>query len=58
MIINIFYSEKADIQARNAPEITIHADRLKDIIRQQSKPAVLSEDDVKKIRLKLPSIDF
>jgi len=56
-VVNIFYSEKADIQARNAPEATIHADRLKDFIRQQSKPAVLSEDEVKKIRLQLPSLD-
>lgn len=56
-IINVFFSEKADIQAKNAPEVTIHADRLKDFIRQQSKPAVLSEEEVKRIRIQLPNPD-
>ena len=56
-IINVFFSEKADIQAKNAPEVTIHTDRLKDFIRQQSKSATLSEEEVKRIRLQLPNPD-
>ena len=54
-IINVFFSDKADVQAKNAPEITIHAERLKDYIRQQSKPALLNEEEINKIRKQLPN---
>lgn len=53
--INVFFAENADIQAKNAPEITLHAERLKDYIRQQSKPAVLNEEEIKNIRMQLPN---
>lgn len=53
-IVNIFYSDKADVIARNAPEITIHANKLKEMIRSQAKQNPLKEEKINQIRQQLP----
>jgi hypothetical protein len=53
-IVNIFFSEKADVIARNAPEITIHANKLKDMIRNQAKLNPLRDEKINQIRQQLP----
>ena len=53
-LINAFFSEKADVHARNAPEITIHVDKLKDVIRMQAKELNLKDDLLNRTRAKLP----
>ena len=42
-IVNIFYSEKADLNTRNAPEPTMPADKLKDFISRASKTEFISQ---------------
>ncbi len=53
-IVNIFYSEKADVNAKNAPEPTIHADKLKDMLRSQAKASPLNDAKINQIRQQLP----
>ena len=53
-IVNIFYSEKADVLAKNAPEATIHADKLKDLVRSQAKVNPLKDEKINQIRKQLP----
>ena len=53
-IVNIFYSDKADVIAKNAPEITIHANKLKEMIRSQAKQSPLREEKNNQIRQQLP----
>lgn len=53
-IINIFYSEKAYVIARNAPEPTMHSSKLKEYIRSQAKQKNLSDVEIKKITKFLP----
>jgi hypothetical protein len=54
-IANIFYSEKADIIARNAPEPTMNSEKFKDFIRNQAKQNPTSNDAIKEITSQLPS---
>ncbi len=53
-IVNIFYSEKADILAKNAPEVTIPANKLKDMLRSQSKISPLKDEKINQLRRQLP----
>lgn len=53
-IINIFFSEKADVNAKNAPEITIHSDKLKEMFRSQAKLNLLRDEKINQIRSQLP----
>ena len=53
-IINFFFSDKADVDAKLAPEITIHSDKLKDVIRNQAKINPLKNDLINQIRDQLP----
>lgn len=53
-IVNIFYSDKADILAKNAPEATIHSDKLKDMVRSQAKISQLRDEKINQIRQQLP----
>lgn len=53
-IINIFFSEKADIDTKSAPEITIHSDKLKEVIRYQAKTNPLKNELINQIREQLP----
>lgn len=53
-IVNIFYSDKAEILAKNAPEITIHSNKLKDMVRSQAKTSSLKDEKINQIRQQLP----
>ena len=53
-VANIFYSEKADVMAKNAPEVTIRVDKLKDIIRSKAKTLNLKDEFLDPIRKNLP----
>jgi hypothetical protein len=54
-IVNVFYFEKADINAKNAPEITIHCEKLKEMIRGQAKINPLKDEAINQIRKQLPA---
>jgi hypothetical protein len=54
-IVNVFYFEKSDINAKNAPEITIHSEKLKEMIRGQAKIYPLKDDAINQIRQQLPA---
>lgn len=56
-IANIFYSEKADIMARNAPEPTMSSVKFKDFIRNQAKQNPVSNEGIKEITAQLPRSD-
>jgi len=49
----IFTSEKAKVQAQNAPFPTMHSEKLKDFIRKQAKEAPASEELINKIKTSL-----
>jgi len=53
-VVNVFFSDKADVKVKNAPEITIHSNKLKDTIRQQAKSINIPADILVRIREKLP----
>jgi hypothetical protein len=53
-IVNIFYSEKAEMLTKNAPEATIHSDKLKDMLRSQAKISPLRDEKINQIRQQLP----
>ena len=53
-IVNIFISEKADVNAKNAPEITIPSTKLKEIIRSHAKLYLLRDEKINQIRRQLP----
>jgi len=53
-IVNIFYSEKAEVLAKNAPEATIHSNKLKDMVRSQAKTSPLKDEKINQIRQQLP----
>jgi hypothetical protein len=56
-VANIFYSEKADILARNAPEPTMRSEKFKDFIRGQAKQNPLSNEAIREITSQLPGSD-
>ena len=56
-VANIFYSEKANVNGRYAPEPTMHAEKLKEFIRRQAKQKTLSPETIKKITSQLPQLD-
>jgi len=56
-VANIFFSKKADVMAKNAPEVTVHTDKLKEIIRSNAKTLALKEEFLAPIREKLPRED-
>jgi len=53
-IANLFFSEKAHINAKNAPEICIHADKFKELLRQVAKKSTISDVGIKRITSQLP----
>jgi hypothetical protein len=54
IIANVFYRPEAKIQAKNAPEITIDIDKLKDLIRQTAKKSPVNDEEINKLSVKLP----
>jgi len=53
-VVNIFYSENANVRAKNAPVPTIQAKKLKDTIRRFSKENILSQQEILTITEALP----
>lgn len=53
-VVNIFFSDKAQVRTRSAPEATIHADKLKEFIRNQAKTINLSNEQLSKIKSVFP----
>jgi len=56
-VVNFFYSEKADIMARNAPEPTMSSEKFKDFIRGQAKQNPLSNETIKEVTSQLPGLE-
>jgi hypothetical protein len=54
-IVNIFYSEKAEVNSKNSPEVTLTSDKLKDFIRSQTKSNTIKDELINQIREKLPA---
>jgi hypothetical protein len=53
-VVNVFRHRDAKVDAKNAPEMTIHIEKLKDIIRQRGKIQSIKDDLFYKITKKLP----
>ncbi len=56
-IINVFYSDFAEINGNNFPTPCLKGDKLKAYVRKESKNKVLSIDDLERIRQSLPDPD-
>lgn len=56
-IVNIFYSEKAEVLANNAPEPTMNSEKLKNFFRSQAKQKPFSDLEVRRITDQLPKPD-
>jgi hypothetical protein len=56
-VANVFYHPAAKVEAKNAPELTIHIEKLKDIIRQKGKTNPIKDDQLLKITKKLPEVE-
>jgi hypothetical protein len=54
LIANVFYRPDTKIQAKNAPEITIDIDKLKDLIRQTAKKSPINDEKLNRLFAKLP----
>ncbi len=57
-IVDVFFHPDAKIQAKNAPELTINIDKLKDIIRQEVRKAPVRDEIINKILKKLPEPEY
>jgi hypothetical protein len=53
-VVNLFYSDKAEVSANNAPILTLPAGKFKDFLRKTAKKKSISETDLKKITDQLP----
>ncbi len=53
-VANFYYSDKVQLNTKEAPQLNITADKFKDYLRQAAKKAVLTDDEVKKITDQLP----
>ena len=56
-VVNIFYSEKAEVLANKAPEPTMNAEKLKNFIRGKAKQNPLADVKIKEITDQLPKPD-
>ncbi len=54
-VVNLFYSEKAELRTNNAPVINLTPEKFKDHLRQAAKKASLSDEQIKKITDQLPT---
>jgi hypothetical protein len=52
----VFTSEKAKVQAQNAPFPTLHSEKLKDFIRKQAKESPASEELINKVKASLAEL--
>ncbi|NPV40288.1 MAG: hypothetical protein HPY72_02960 [Anaerolineae bacterium] len=53
-VVNFYYSEKVDLQVKDAPQLNIQADKFKDYLRQAAKKPLLSDEEIKRITDQLP----
>jgi len=54
LIVNIFYNPDVDVQVQNAPDPSIKAIKLKDMIRKFAKISPFANQRVQSIIQKLP----
>jgi len=52
-VVNIFFSDKADVRAKNAPETTLHSNKFKEFIRSQAKLVNFGIDKINLLKSKL-----
>lgn len=53
-VVNIFFSEKADLHTKDAPVLCLAADKFKDYLRQSSKKSSIPDAELKKVTDQLP----
>ena len=56
-VANVFYHRDVKVDAKNAPEIIIHINKLKDIIRQKGKTTPIKNELIEKLKSKLPETE-
>jgi len=49
VVVNVFYSKKAEVHAHNAPYLAMHINKLKDTVRSYMKQSKFSKDEIVKI---------
>lgn len=54
-IVNLFYSEKVDVRASNAPEVNLEVNKFKEFIRQTAKKVNLSDAAIQDLTQKMPA---
>jgi hypothetical protein len=54
-VVNLFISEEVEISGSNFPQKCIRADKVKSIIRNESKTHLLSPQNISEIKSKLPA---
>lgn len=57
VVANVFYHRDTKVDAKNAPELTMHISKLKDLIRQRGKTANYKSIWVEKLQSKLPETE-
>lgn len=57
VVANVFYHRDTKVDAKNAPELTMHISKLKDLIRQKGKTASNKSAWVEKLQSKLPEAE-
>jgi hypothetical protein len=57
VVANVFYHRDTKVDAKNAPDLTTHIEKLKDMIRQKGKTPVMKEEQINKILKKLPETE-
>ena len=54
LVVNVFYSDNVELDGNNFPTPCIRANKLKSYVRKESKIQMLSPEELRKIREKLP----
>jgi hypothetical protein len=54
---NVFYHKDAKVNAKNAPELTIHIEKLKDLVRQKGKVHPINDTEIERMVKKLPEAE-
>ena len=57
VVANVFYHRDAKVDAKNAPELTMHISKIKDMIRQKGKTSTNKSIWVEKLQSKLPEVE-
>lgn len=57
LVANVFYHRDTRVDAKNAPELTMHISKLKDLVRQKGKTTTSKPDWVEKLQGKLPEAE-